>query len=100
MTNMTNRSNGDDGIIGNHGLISLEDIIKRQTGVEQPVIESYTMIRELSQESLHRALQDEVVDKTLVVKRANLIFNDKECLVLNFSDITAMKLLKHEEQKT
>ena len=58
------------------------------------------MLNEYSQENMDRGGHDKAHDRTLVVKRANLIFNDKECLVLNFSDITVMKLLKQEEQKT
>ena len=33
-------------------------------------------------------------DRTLVVKRANLQFNGKSCVVLSFEDITAVKRLK------
>ena len=39
-------------------------------------------------------------DRTLVVKRANLQFNDKSCVVLSFEDITAIKKLKMEEEKS
>ena len=39
-------------------------------------------------------------DKTLIVKRTNLIFNDKECVVVDFQDISAFKRLKLEEEKT
>ena len=30
-------------------------------------------------------------DQTLVVRRTKLLFNDKECVVLNFEDITYIK---------
>ena len=39
-------------------------------------------------------------DKTLIVKRTKLIFNDKECVVLNFQDISEIKRLKHEQAKS
>ena len=58
------------------------------------------MINEPSLESRESDSSDKGNDLTLVVKRTNLIFNDKECLVLNFSDITALKLLRSEEQKS
>ena len=39
-------------------------------------------------------------DATLIVKRTNLLFGDMECVVLNFEDITAIKKLKKEEEKS
>ena len=39
-------------------------------------------------------------DLTLIVKRQKLIFNDKECIVFNFQNVSAIKKLKHEEEKT
>ena len=39
-------------------------------------------------------------DKTLIVKRANLQFNDKSCVVLSFEDISSVKKLKMEEEKS
>ena len=36
-------------------------------------------------------------DKTLVLKRTKLIFNGKECVVLNFQDVSLWKRLKQEE---
>ena len=38
-------------------------------------------------------------DLTFIIKRTKLIFNDKECVVFNFQDISAFKKLKHEEEK-
>ena len=40
-----------------------------------------------------------IKDITLVLKRTKLIFNDKECVVLNFQDVSLWKRLKQEEQK-
>ena len=39
-------------------------------------------------------------DKTLIVKRMNLTFNDEECQVLNFTDVTTKKRLHEEQQKS
>ena len=39
-------------------------------------------------------------DTTLIVKRTNLLFSGVECVVLNFEDITAIKKLKKEEEKS
>ena len=37
-------------------------------------------------------------DHTLIVKRVEITFNDINCQVLNFTDITSYKLLKQEEE--
>ena len=42
-------------------------------------------------------VDDKQQDRTLIVKRTKLTFNDKECIVLNFQDISTIKKLKHEE---
>ena len=39
-------------------------------------------------------------DRTLILKRTNLMFNDKECQVLNFGDISTYKKLRREEEKS
>ena len=39
-------------------------------------------------------------DRTIIVKRMNLTFAGTECQVINFTDITAYKRLKLEEEKT
>ena len=87
----------NESIDKNHDLISLEDIIKRQPAEGQQAIESYTMVNRHMKESRDSNCSDDGHDRTLVVKRTNLLFNDKECLVLNFQNITALKLLKNEE---
>ena len=38
-------------------------------------------------------------DRTLIVKRMSLIFNEKECHVLNFTDITTENLLQLEQDR-
>ena len=38
-------------------------------------------------------------NKTVVVKRSRLTFNEKECVVLNFTEITTQKRLKREVEK-
>ena len=37
---------------------------------------------------------------TFLVKRTMLTFNNNECVVLNFQDISAIKRLEREEEKT
>ena len=39
-------------------------------------------------------------NKTFIVKRISLLFNDRECQTLNFIDITAQKSLKQVQQRT
>ena len=57
--------------------------IKRQ-------VESYSMKPVVpSEESKH--------DRTIIVKRNDLIINDRECQVVNFTDISAYKRLQKEE---
>lgn len=59
-------------------------------------LEAYTMLdhseepEEVSQEN----------DKTLIVKRMHITFNDRKCLVLNFMNITSEKQLKVEREKS
>ena len=36
-------------------------------------------------------------DRTIIVKRNDLIINDRECQVVNFTDISAYKRLQKEE---
>ena len=39
-------------------------------------------------------------DRTLIVKRTKLTFNDKTCQVVNFQDVTTFKRLKLVEEKS
>ena len=39
-------------------------------------------------------------DKTIVIRRMKLSFNESECQVINFTDITAQKTLIHEQGKS
>ena len=47
-----------------------------------------------SEESDHEAME-----RTIIVKRTDLRFNNQECQVLNFSETTIMKQLKKEEER-
>ena len=38
-------------------------------------------------------------DRTIIVKRTNLVFKETECQVINFTDITVYKQLELEEEK-
>ena len=57
-------------------------------------LESYIMLKDNI--DLER---DESHDLTLIVRRAKLRFNDSDCVVLNFQDITTQRKLKHQEEK-
>lgn len=37
------------------------------------------------------------IDKTIIVKRMDLIFDENECQIINFTDLTAYKMLQKEE---
>ena len=73
---------------------------RRHTG--QDTDEIYSMFdpktfftgNHFSEESDHEALE-----RTIIVKRTDLRFNNQECQVLNFSEITITKQLKKEEEK-
>ena len=80
-------------------LISLKDIFKKASnGYEGPFQEAYIMLDENDDNKEdHDSPYD---DQFLIVKRANLLFNDKECVVLNFENITSVKKLKQEEEKS
>ena len=67
-----------------YDLISLHDIIKYDQSSNEELIESYIMVNQHSSESSDSRSRNKHYDRTLVVKRTNLLFNDKECLVLNF----------------
>ena len=80
-------------------LISMRDIIlTNQNDHTDNSQEGYIMLCNVidqvdEQERSHQ-------DATFSVKRTKLIFNDKECIVLNFQDISAIKRLKHEQKKS
>ena len=60
-------------------------------------VESYIMLSNSLETDMEREKYEK--DITLIVKRMEFIFNDKECQVLNFTDITTYKRLKKEEEK-
>ena len=49
----------------------------------------------LDRESVSRCHEK---DRTLIVERVEIIYNDKECLLFNFKDITALKKLDEEKE--
>ena len=73
-------------------LVSLQDIILSKV-TSRKVFEAYVKL----QESLEN---DHVNDSTLILKRTKLLFNDKECVFLNFRDVSTFKRLKQEEKKS
>ena len=66
-------------------LLSLKDIIQNQEpeGDDQKD-EMYIMLSD----AFESELENQDGDRTIVVKRMNLILNERECQVLNFTDIT------------
>ena len=87
----TKPKSAEQGEVIQCDMLSLKDVILNPAfGVGQEV--KYTMkVRSNEQEAggMNR-------DRTLIVKRMSLIFNEKECHVLNFTDITTQNLLKLE----
>ena len=62
------------------------------------ILESYIMLHEGIEKLTNFSSTN--CDQSLIVKRSKLIFNDRECLVFNFQDISAFKRLRHEEEKS
>ena len=84
---------------GDQRLISLKEImLDTKLCQEDESHEAYIMLDEEME-----TREDHVnskYDQTLIVKRASLLYNDKTCVVLHFKNITAIKHLKREEEKT
>jgi len=80
-------------------LLSLKDILKKTQSNEYPLHpEAYVMLDEvIDNKEDHTSAYH---DSTLIVKRTNLLFSGRECVVLNFEDITSIKKLKKEEEKS
>ena len=75
-------------------MVSLRDIMLRGTSRGEDEVESYVM----RSHGLEPELEDRDTDRAIIVRRLNLEFNGEECRVLNFTDITTYKRLKHEEE--
>ena len=78
-------------------LLSLHDVLvtrlSRGPGTEK--VETYNMTPDARLDGDEQSL---VSNKSLIVNRMPLIFNDQECQVINFTDITTYKRLKQEEE--
>ena len=61
------------------------------------MIETYKMQPEQPHECDESSMSNQKSTQ-LIVKRMPLIFNDQECQVINFTDITTYKRLKSEEE--
>ena len=82
-----------------HDLVSLKAIFRMEKPTNNDkILESYIMLHE-GIEKLEN-FSSTNCDQSLIVKRSKLIFNDRECLVFNFQDISAFKRLKHEQEKS
>ena len=82
-------------------LLSLEEIMmspQNNGNDSDDLCEAYVMLDGvIDDKEDHESPQ---ADKTLIVKRAKLQFNDKSCVVLSFEDISSVKKLKMEEEKS
>ena len=78
-------------------LISLNELILKKQNAEQvqsasvEVLESYLMF---TQEDISQAVGLAVNPKTIIVNRMNLFYNEEECVVINFTDISTYQKLK------
>ena len=79
-------------------LLSLSDIMLKQANINtrgdslvasKDVVESYAM-----RPALTEGENGGGGDRTIIVKRMDLTFNERECQLLNFTDITTYKQLK------
>ena len=79
-------------------LMSLLDIMMKKVSfnTKQVELESYIRLSNI----LEEGEDNEYCDQTIIVKRMNLTFCDKDCRVLNFTDFTTYKKLKREEEKS
>ena len=81
--------------------ISLKDILKRKRTGGRFETECYLMQQpeplDLDENSTELAPKTQL---TILVHRMDLNFNDKECQVLNFTDVTLFQSLKQEKQTT
>ena len=75
-------------------LFSLQDIILSKV-TRRKVFEAYVKLHE-NLENDHETN----TDSTLILKRTKIFFNDKECVFLNFRDVSTFKRLKQEEKKS
>ena len=72
--------------------LSLTDLVRKKIDPLIDKVESYTM-------HSRNVPVDHESSRIIIVKRFDLIINEKECLVLNLTDITAYQRLKNEREK-
>ena len=81
----------DDMLSERRELVSLEEIFLTTKDNNSPQEESYIMLAKGEDKDEEKSRDKDLI---LVVKRSKLIFNDKECHVINFQDVTTAKRLK------
>ena len=81
----------------NNNLLSLKDIMLRQDHSGRPAnsVESYIMKYNLLDIQDYDQCEKR---RSLIVQRMDLAFNDTDCQVINFTDITTYEKLKREEE--
>ena len=92
----TPRSEGTNGAL--RRLLSLQDVVleRAQISCRTDVVESYSMHLDLAEAQGRGKIEDK--ERTFIVKRMDITFNEKECQLLNFTDITSYKRLKKQEE--
>ena len=73
--------------------LSLIDVVRKKIDPKIDQVESYTM-------HSRNVPVDHESSRTIKLKRFDLVINEKECLVLNLTDITAYQRLKNEREKS
>ena len=79
-------------------MLSLQDVLLKRAriGCKTDVVESYSMGLDVIEGEGRGAAEDK--ERTIIVKRMDITFNEKECQLLNFTDITSYKRLKKQEE--
>ena len=75
--------------------MSLKEILLRKTEklLDDESVEVYKMVSDSNEE-------DSKAEKTIIVKRMDFIFQEKECQIINITDLTAYIKLQKEENTT
>ena len=77
-------------------LLSLRDVIVRKVDIDAGTTEAYIMLNAESHE-MGESVSGIASDKTLIIKRSKIIFDEGECTVLNFQDVSMFKQLRREQ---
>ena len=75
-------------------LLTLKEVVLKRAkiGSKTDAVESYSM--HLDSIAVEGRSKSDDNERTIIVKRMNITFNEKKCQLLNFTDITSYKRLK------